>query len=94
MGRQQQWVYHAEPTQFPEDFSENLEKFKDAAGLTWRGLARKLKVNARCVRRWRAGAKPDAGHLYSLCNLAAELDLLHHLIPAVADQRIPESRDI
>ena len=38
MGRQQQWVYHAEPTQFPEDFSENLEKFKDAAGLTWRGF--------------------------------------------------------
>lgn len=38
MGRRQQWVYHVEPQAFPEDFPERLELFRDAAGLTWRGL--------------------------------------------------------
>ena len=47
MGRRQEWVYHVEPEEFPQDFPERLERFKQAAGLTWRGLARLLKVNAR-----------------------------------------------
>ena len=85
LGRQQQWVYHVEQPRFPLDFPNNLEEFKDAAGLTWRGLARQLKVNARCVRRWRTGTKPDSGHMYSLLNLAAQMGLLHILLPAVAD---------
>ena len=82
MGRRQQWVYHVEREAFPKDFPARLEMFKDAAGLTWRGLARQLRVNARNVRRWRAGTRPGPGHLFSLFSLAAKMDLLHHLLTA------------
>ena len=85
MGRRQQWVYHVEQSQFPSDFPERLESFKDACGLTWRGLARRLKVSARCVRRWRTGTKPDTGHFYHLLVLASQLGLLNYLLPACGD---------
>ena len=90
MGRRQQWVYHVEPEEFPQDFPERLERFRLAAGLPWRGLARRLKVNARVVRRWRAGAKPGSGHLVNLFNLAAGMGLLHVLLPSAGE---PEPRE-
>ena len=77
-----------EPEEFPQDFPERLERFRQTAGLSWRGLARLLKVNARTVRRWKAGAKPGSGHLVSLFDLAAGMGLLHHLLPSVGE---PES---
>ncbi len=82
MGRRQQWVYHVEPSRFPPDFPERLERLREAAGLSWRELARRLRVRARSVWRWRAGTRPDAGHLYALFSLAAEMGLLPHLLPA------------
>ena len=100
MSGRQQWVYHVEPSRFPDDFSERLERFVDAAGLSWRGLARHLRLSARCVRRWRTGTKPDSGHLLALLNLAIEMRLLHHLVPAAAEQdegtdpRILERRNL
>ena len=75
MGRRQQWVYYVEPEEFPRGFPH----FRDVAGLTWRGLARSLRVNVRVVWRWKAGASP--GHLVSLFRLAAGMGLLHHLLP-------------
>ena len=63
MGRRQERVYHVEPEEFPPDF---LDRFRQAAGLSWRELARRLKVNARIVRRWKAGAKSGPGHLVNL----------------------------
>ena len=90
MGRQQELVYNVEREEFPEDFPERLEAFVEAAGLSWRGLARLLKVNARLVRRWRAGAKPGSGHLVNLFDLAAGMGLLHILLPSVGE---PESAD-
>ena len=81
MGRRQQYVYNIEPEHFPEDFPERLDHFRQAAGLTWRGLARELRVSDRTVRRWKAGAKVGSGHLVSLFALAARLGLLHHLLP-------------
>ena len=83
MGRQQQWVYHVEPSPFPPDFPERLERFREVAGLSRRGLARRLRLSARCVRRWRTGTRPDPAHLVALFNLAIELGLLHHLLPAI-----------
>ena len=80
MGRQQ-WVYHLEP----EDFPQRLEVFKDAVGLTWQGLARSLKLNARTVCRWKARAQAHPGHLVCLFSLATGLGLLHHLLPAVGE---------
>ncbi len=87
MGRRQQHVYRLESPQFPEDFPERLDEFRRAAGLSWRELARRLRVNVRSVHRWRHGAKPDAAHLVSLLELAADQDLLDVLLPSVAERR-------
>ena len=81
MGRRQQWVYHIEREVFPPDFPRRLDAFRRAAGLSSRGLARLLKVNARTVFRWQAGAAPGSGHLVSLFGLAAGMGLLHLLLP-------------
>ncbi len=91
MGRRQQWVYHVEPEEFPSDFPERLERFRQAAGLSWRGLARRLKVNARVVRRWRAGAKPGSGHLIALLDLAAGMGLLPILLPSAGERESIEA---
>ena len=80
MGRQQ-WVYRRSPAEFPPDFPRRLERLKDAAGLSWRGLARRLGVDARLLRRWRTGTRPDAAHLLALLQCADELGRLRHLLP-------------
>ena len=85
MGRRQQCVYHIEPEEFPPDFPERLDAFRQAAGLSCRGLARLLKVNARTVFRWNAGTAPGSGHLVSLFSLAAGMGLLHLLLPEVGE---------
>ena len=92
MSRAQQCVYHVEPSRFPAEFPERLEKFVVASGLSWRGLARRLRVSARCVWRWKAGTKPDPGHLVALFSLAAEMGLLHILLPAVREPEAAERR--
>ena len=81
MGRRQQHVYRLKSPQFPGDFPQRLDEFRCAAGLSWRELARLLQVNVRSVHRWRTGARPGAGHLYSLLALAAEHGLLPVLLP-------------
>ena len=85
MGRRQQYVYHVEPEVFPEDFPVRLDRFRQAAGFTWGGLARELRVNARTVRRWKTGSRVGSGHLVSLFALAARLGLLHHLLPEAGE---------
>ena len=84
MGRRQQHVYWLESPQFPADFPERLDEFRRAAGLSWRELARLLRVNVRSVHRWRRGTKPDAGHLLSLLKLADERGTLSILLPSGA----------
>lgn len=88
MSRRQQWVYHIEPEEFPPDFSQRLDAFRQAAGLSSRGLARLLKVNARTVFRWQAGAAPGSGHLVSLFSLAAGMGLLHLLLSEVGEPEV------
>lgn len=68
MSRRQQWVYHIEPEEFSPDFPERLDAFRQAAWLSWRGLARRLKVSARQVFRWKAGAAQGSVHLVSRCS--------------------------
>ena len=80
MGRQQ-WVYRRDRAHLPGDFPQRLERLKEAADLSWRGLARLLRTDPRLIRRWRNGTRPDAGHLYSLFSVAAEMGLLHLLLP-------------
>ena len=60
VGRQQ-WVYRLEPSRFPEDFPQRLVRFKEAAGFSWRGLARELRVDIRQLKRWRNGHPPRSG---------------------------------
>ena len=57
----------------------------EAAELSSRGLARLLRVDNRMLRRWRKGTQPDPGHLIALFTLAAEMRLLHILLPAAED---------
>ncbi|MCY4617268.1 MAG: helix-turn-helix transcriptional regulator [Chloroflexi bacterium] len=90
MGRRQQSVYVLEPSQFPVDFPQRLDEFRQAAGLSWRELARKLRVNVRTVHRWRRGAKPDAGHLLSLLALAADRGKLDTLLPCASQPSTPQ----
>lgn len=84
MGRQQ-WVYRIEPSRFPRDFPERLERFKEASGMSWRELARRLRTDIRLVNRWRKGTRPDSANLIALFNLAARMGLLHLLLPAVGE---------
>ena len=81
MSGRQQCVYRIERRRFPEDFPERLERLREACDLSWRGLARALRLHPRSLRRWRRGAKPDAAHLLALFGFAAERGLLHCLMP-------------
>lgn len=83
MSGRQQCVYRIERRQFPEDFPERLEELRQACDLSWRGLARALRLHPRSLRRWRRGAKPDAAHLLALFGFAAERGLLDCLMPQV-----------
>ena len=55
--------YRREAHVFPEDFPQRLEQLKEASGLTWSELARRLGTNPLTLRRWRQGARPNALHL-------------------------------
>ena len=83
MGGRQRYVYHVEPAGFHEDFPERLDRFREAAGLSWGELARRLKINVRILRRWRAGTTPGGAHLYTLLSFAAGKGLPHILLPVV-----------
>ena len=85
MGRQQ-WVYRLEPSRFPEDFPQRLVRFKEASGLSWRALARELRVDIRQIKRWRKGTRPDPGNLIALFGLAAGMGLLHLLLPEAGER--------
>ena len=61
--------------EFPTDFPGRLELFKEASGLTWRELARRLGVSTQRVRRWRTGTVPGSTHLFFLMQFADDLGL-------------------
>ena len=60
---------------FPDDFPQRLELFKEASGLSWAELARRLGTSDLNLRRWRAGTRPHPDHLMALLELADELGL-------------------
>ena len=51
---------------FPDEFLQALERFKDASGLTWGEMSRRLGTNTLTLRRWRSGTRPNALHLLAL----------------------------
>lgn len=65
---------------FPVDFPERLERFKEESQLSWRSLARLLGVSPYRIREWRRGAVPASAHLFLLLILAERLGLLKTLM--------------
>ena len=56
----------------PEDFTERLERLKEATGLTWNGFADALGVDRKQVLRWKdEGTEPCGGAMLSIIRLAA-----------------------
>lgn len=64
---------------FPEDFPQRLDCFKEASGLSWSELARRLGTDPLTVRRWRAGARPNTQHLLALMGLSEDMGFGHLL---------------
>ena len=60
---------------FPEDFSERLEWFKEESGLSWKALARLMGVKPYRFWRWRQGTRPSSTHLFLLLTLADAMGL-------------------
>ena len=63
------------PSTLPDDFSDRLVRFKEAAGLSWRALAKELGVNPYRLREWRRGVTPSTPHLIRLLGLAEQMGL-------------------
>ena len=68
---------------FPDNFAQGLEDFKEASGLSWSELARRIGTNSLTVRRWRTGARPNAEHLISLLRLAHGMGLGDLLVASI-----------
>ena len=67
--------------EFPQDFAQCLERLKEASGLSWSDLARRLGTSPLTLRRWtKHGVQPSAHYLLALQDLAGELGL-SHLLP-------------
>ena len=81
MSGRQRWVYLVEPCEFPDDFPERLERLRAARGLSWRGLARELRVSVRNLRRWRSGGRVDGACLLRLVSYAGAHGLLDCFLP-------------
>lgn len=70
---------------FPENFAESLERIREASGLSWSELARRLGTNPLTLRRWRHGIHPNAHHLFALMAVARDLRV-SHLLPTSASE--------
>ena len=81
MSGRQEWNYPLERPEFPAEFPRRLERFKEESGLSWRGLARALRLRVRVIQRWRAGGAPSAAHLIRLLEFADEQGQLRCLLP-------------
>ena len=58
----------------PGDFTDRLERLKEASGLTWAGLAKSIGVDHKQMYKWRKGVEPSGGAMYGLFRFAARLD--------------------
>ena len=83
------WELVSRPTASP-----SVQPFLVPGKRAWAVLAgewlRRLRVDNRMLRRWRKGTQPDPGHLVALFTLAAEIGLLHLLLPAVGEPKAVE----
>ena len=74
----QRTYYSRRTYDFPGDFPERLERFKQESGLSWAEMNRRLGVYPQTTRRWRKGlALPGTRHMMALLDLAESLALRH-----------------
>ena len=67
---------------FPDDFPQRPERFREASGMTWAELSRRLGAHPHTVRRWgNDGVRPGTKHMMALLEPAASLGLDHLLTP-------------
>ncbi|MYC37967.1 MAG: helix-turn-helix transcriptional regulator [Chloroflexi bacterium] len=63
---------------FPDGFPDRLKRLQAESGLSWAEISRRLGTHPETVRRWKEGqARPNAGHILALCQLADDLALGH-----------------
>ena len=59
------------PELFPKDFGERLERFREIAGLSWKGFAERLGVADDRVMELRKGSIPSGGEVWHIMHLAS-----------------------
>ena len=64
----------------PRDFTDRLERLKEASGLTWAGLAKTIGVDHKQMYKWRKGVEPSGGAMFGLFQFAARLGCLGILL--------------
>ena len=74
----------------PVDFSQRLDAFKEATGLSWDALAGCLGVDPRQLQRWRKGTKPSGDGLCALILLAARVPGGLHTLLGIQVAPLPE----
>ena len=57
----------------PDDFTDRLDRLKQARGLTWSGLATNIGVDYKQMYRWRKGVEPSGGAMHALCRYASRI---------------------
>ena len=76
----QRTYYSRRTYDFPGDFPERLDRFKQESGLSWAEINRCLGAHPQTTRRWRKGlARPSTRHMMALLALAESLGLRHLL---------------
>ena len=66
------------------DFPQRLVRLKEASGLGWKAMCRRLGVDYKRVCRWRRGSEPSGGAMLTLIRLAAE-------VPGGLEALLPEA---
>ena len=77
-----------------DGFPESLERLKEATGLSWAELARRIGTDTLTLRRWRGGVRPNSQHLLALMDLAGEMDLSDILTPGFSLRQSQEPQTV
>ena len=90
----QQRVYRPVEYDFPPDFGERLELFKQESGLSWKAIARLLGVTLHRLRQWRnKGVAPNPANLFLLLTIAEAIGLRDGILMQPA-RDLPEGVDL
>ena len=58
----------------PDDFTDRLERLREARGLSWSGLAKTMGVDYKQIYRWHnGGVEPSGGAMHSLFLFASRM---------------------